>query len=255
MINHIKIQNNIGSVHRFKEYKELLESDSVKGKSRQEIMSIFDSITDSDPYKKLHRIFFDYGIFKYAGQDPSLRLSFGNRDINREMNKFIESLNPENWNICNRIKFFFIYDKPGYSIFEDKEDTGPGIRSLRCDIHIDTPSEEFVKISREVLNKWIELSSFGEDYKTEFFKFWTSKHLFSPRFNDDLSTFESAFIEWMKIASISDIDKAYTEFVNNSKKRKFIDPDLRSIIDKKMEENGITFPGIDGVRISADLIG
>lgn len=255
MINHIKIQNNIGSVHRFQEYKELLESDSVKGKSREEIMSIFDSITDSDPYKKLHRTFFDYGLYKYAGEGPSLRLTFGNRDILKEMDKFIESLNPENWSICNRIKLFFVYDKPGYSIFEDKEDSAPGIKSLRCDINIDTTPEDFVKISREILKTWIELSSFGEDYKTKFFKFWTSKHLFSPRFNDDLSTFESAFIEWMKGAAISDIDKAYTEFINNSKKQKFIDPKLRSIIDKRMEENDITFPGIGGVRISADLIG
>jgi hypothetical protein len=256
-INHSKTyllnEKNDVSIWRFQEFKSILESINTPVKSREEIINIWDSITDSSPYKKLHRTFFDYGIFKYAGEEAILRLAFGPKDLLIDMDKFFEGLKPNIKELCNRIKFVLVGDKPGYSIFEDNENVMTGKKALRCDIHIDTTPKECLRISKEVLKKWIELNTFEEGYKTDFFRFWTTNYLFESS-DIELNKFEIAFVEWMKTASSSDIDAAYTEFIHNAKGIHFVAPGLLSKIDKGMKDNNITFPGIEGVRISSDLI-
>jgi hypothetical protein len=72
------------------------------GEDDRRKMKIFDLISGSLPFVKLRGKIFDFGMMKDAA-GGSMTIAIRNQDIQRLFGEFIESLEPSEWNLVNRI--------------------------------------------------------------------------------------------------------------------------------------------------------
>jgi hypothetical protein len=215
-------------------YHSFLESSENTSRTRSQVMDLFDAITSTSQYRKLNR-FFDYGLFKDANSG-NIQITIKNKDMMKPFGEFIECLNPSKWGIKNIIKIILDPDIKETIFNTDPQGSSPGIQILECRIPSSYTDSQIIEESLKVISRWIEISDFGEDYNTDFFKWWMNRILFENQKYDTFpEKFQSAIIEWMKQAPEDDVREAYLSILNNSIrediKRNFTETGTKDIID------------------------
>jgi hypothetical protein len=212
-------------------YHSFLESSDNTDRTRSQVMDLFDAITSTTQYKKLNR-FFNYGLYKDANSGKMF-LDIGKKDILRPIGEFIECLGPSKWGIKNRIMIVFnpTIQKASFDTYSD-----PGGNGLECRIPSSYTDSQIIEESLKAISHWIEISDFGEDYNTDFFKWWMNRILFeNEKYDTFPEKFQSAIIEWMKKAPADQVREAYLSILNNSVrddiKRNFTENGTKDIID------------------------
>lgn len=202
------------------------------GEGDRRKMEIFDLISGYLPFIKLRSKIFDFGMMKDAA-GGNMAIAIRNQDIQRWFGEFIECLDPNEWNMVNRI----IIKISDPLTIGNAEQVSPGILEMECMIPINYTDQEVIKAAHDIVRSWISQTSFGKDsYQTRFFRWWMSEFLFKGNaYTHTPDSFEDAIIEWMKIADIDDSKKLYLDLIKNSKdstiKRSYTELDTKEIID------------------------
>lgn len=187
---------------------------SMWGEDDRRRMEIFDLISGSLPFIKLRGKIFDFGMMKDAGAG-NMSIAIRNQDIQRWFGEFIECLEPNEWNMVNRIEIKMSDEL----IIGDAEQDSPGILKMECEIPLYHSGHDVDKAAYKIMRSWISQSSFGKDsYQTRFFRWWMNEFLFTGNtFTHTPDSFEAALVGWMKIADKEDAKKLYLDLIKNSK--------------------------------------
>lgn len=198
----------------YKNYNPIFEE-----RSEDEIMFLFDKITNYLPVRRVKGFFIDWSIYK-SETIKKIVFQFSNINFREPLNVFMECLAPYSYfslinSMNNRLEFNL-----KENITEIKIENVTYEKSiLICDVPLHYTVQECLDAMKKLLIEWISLFDIkGEEpYKTEFLKWWFTTYLFQPKGNEFPSAFETALVEWMKIAKIEDAKKAYLDLVNNLK--------------------------------------
>lgn len=205
----------------------------TKGRDQQrsvrEMMDLFDAITNSKSYKRLSNKFFNFGTYKIVSEPtPLLKIDFHWKDILKECKKFMECLNfIKQFPLFSRISIYLTREVTEFKISVDDR---PESLVVILNSPYNCNMTNIVKASIQVLKEWI--SNIGDDgAASEFFRWWVMEYLK----NEFPSTFESAFVEWMKIADKEKAKQLYLEILENANnkeiKRLVTDLGTTEIID------------------------
>lgn len=199
-------------------YTSFLESSNNSEIDPKFAMSVFDSITNSDYFYKFQNNFADLGIWKMTGNDAPKRmqLSLTKKYFSSNVQKFISLLGVSEYSFPDQMEVLFDPAINGLLKGPDKKTVASNFLIFSFLIK-PTKNEEEIKEISKLLIKDITISiDFGNPYKNNFFNFWVEKSVFEgSKWDHFPQTFESAFVEWLRVAPKEERAKAYFELVKN----------------------------------------
>jgi hypothetical protein len=232
-------------------YYSFLENEGAPELSRREILAIFDTIDDSSTFYKLHKLF-DYEKYKDAGK-KEFKLSTNYKNSSSEIRSFINCLSPTRWDSRNEMVITLDpqISEPLFSDEKSEDNLTTRGRVIRLSIPMTYSKKQILEECFKLVDRWIDGSNWGEKYKTDFFKYWMKAFLFTGgKYDNFQKSFESSFVEWLRVAAKDDASQAYLDLLNNSKNDKLGIKDIVDHVNQGIKEFGIDLNGIEkGYRL------
>ena len=234
-------------------FSESLEDQPV---DKYQIMELFDTISDSTPFKRLENFSgSNLGSTKMAkGMDDSvfwvdnITLSYPN------MARFFIFLNP------NHSKDFYtgkkrVLIRPTLGDYSIENDLPTG----RINVNIPLSYKNDKKKIDEVIKDFTRLSFEGlteeGTYQSRFLNWWIENLVFKgDKWESTSLLFENALVEWMKNADREDVKQAYVDFFSDKEgKKKAMErsryylnyDDIVNTVKENIKKSGINLDGVD----------
>jgi hypothetical protein len=200
--NWLLARDSSSRISTFPEYTSFLEK-LEESKTRFQIMDMFDLITESTPFKNFFK-FFDYGIYKMAA-DKKMKISIYPVDYRSDFKDSIYFLGIKDV----KLKKLMVFE-----VIEGEDEVTESEAAITVLLNEDTTKT--YEIIKQAFTLWINSIDLGGDYRERFFKWWFNKCVLeTKRYEAGPYEFVTGLIEWMRVADVEDIKKAYLEVRNN----------------------------------------
>ncbi len=234
------------------------ESFSNTPMNKHQIMDLFNSVTNSNTFKRFNKFSgSNIGISKFASdqENSELKIDLGSPISYPNILRFLIFLEPPTEK--KPIDFKRVSIKPTEGSYDIREENWTYEKVITIRIPVSYTSDK--KKIDDIIKNFIMLSLKGlimeGTYQYRFLNWWIENIVFKGNEWESSSLiFENAFVEWMKNADLEDAKQAYVDFFGDSKNKRellekskyYIDYDTRvKKVKEAIKEAGIKLDGTD----------